>query len=676
MQNVRLPTFEFLLQTQKRITRRSQLSNWLLLALRVSSVSLIVFLAARPLLLGLNWVEGGFSSLHLTVLVDNSASMGYQVGDGTRFDLAKRVAAGLIRSLSGDDRVSILSTIPRLSEGEPEEMSRESALTYLDKIRQTDAAGDAVRVLRRGMELAAATKGRHRIVILSDMAKTGWEALRLRGLGRLSPHTQLQFVRIAPERGVADVAIKKVSLRPWPPNASSTLAVVLQVVNRGFTARKQVGVSLYLGKSQVGYSEMNFEAGEEKEVSFRVVAPAEGFLEGRLELSPDALVATNRYFFSAEMSRRNRVLIVDGDPRRGLVESEAFYFSNALRASPPGRDSPILVEVVAGYELSKVKWDRYDLVVACNVGKWPSGKPESLRRFVERGGGLFLAGGALTTRNLLGQGWLPGVWGVARSIKPPQGPRTLPENSMHPVFSLMGTDPSRFFAKTKVRRLISLKPSESGKVLLALKDGTPILVTGRFGAGKIALWASTCDREWTNIPVRPVFVPFMRGVVNFLGAQAGGTVAGIEAGHPIIIRLKPNFEGDSVRIQGPSNIRGRVRLKAAGPRNRARAASAHNQGRPSGRFTNTVLAGFYEITGPERKQMVAANVPVSEAILKEMSEGELKNRLPGLDVVVHSIKADSSGYEDAIPNRIDLGVYLLLFLAAIFAFEGALADRS
>ncbi|MFP6868507.1 MAG: BatA domain-containing protein [Nitrospinota bacterium] len=677
---VRLPTFEFLLRTHRRIARRSQLRNWLLLALRVSAVSLIVFLAARPLLSGSGWLGGGFSPLHLTVLIDNSASMGYRIGSGTRLSLAKRTAAGLIRSLSGDDRVAVLPTVPGPGGGEPEDMSGRAALARLDKIPQTAAAGDAVRVLRAAMERAAASKDRRRIVILSDMAKTGWEALRIRGLRRLSPHTRLQFVRIAPERGTDDVAIHNVRLRPWPPRAASTLAVVLRVANRGSKARKKVGVSLYMGKDRAGFSEVDLGAGEEKEVSFRAVAPAEGFLEGRLELSADSLAATNRYFFSAEMSRRNRVLIVDGDPRRGLVESESFYLSNALRASAPGGDSPILVEVVAGYELGKVEWDRYDMVVACNVGKWPPGKSEELRRFVERGGGLLLAGGALAGGRLPGQGWLPAVWGAPRGVKIPQGPRVSPENLRHPIFSLMGANPSRLFAKTKIRRLISLKPAGGGKVLLALKDGTPVLVAGRSGAGKIALWASTCDREWTDIPVRPVFVPFMRGMVHFLGVREGGTVAGIDAGRPIVIRPRANSKGDSVRIQGPGGIRGLVRLKLAGPDNRARAAGAAPPRGPGarleGRFTNTVQAGFYEMNGPEGKQMLAANVPASEAILRAMSEAELQSRLPGLDVVVRSIQAEGPESQGAIPGRVDLGVYLLLFLAGIFAFEGALADRS
>ena len=88
--------------------------------------------------------------------------------------LAKRTAAGLIRSLSGDDRVAVLPTVPGPGGGEPEDMSGRAALARLDKIPQTAAAGDAVRGLRAAMERAAASKDRRRIVILSDMQ--GWMA--------------------------------------------------------------------------------------------------------------------------------------------------------------------------------------------------------------------------------------------------------------------------------------------------------------------------------------------------------------------------------------------------------------------------------------------------------------------------------------------------------------------
>ena len=680
---VRLPTYEFLLRTQRRIATRSQLKNWILLALRISAVLLVVFLAARPLLSGRGWAGGGsWSPHHLSVVIDNSASMAYRAGEGTRFDLAKRAARRLIENLSPRDRVMMLTTTgPRATRPGAAKpaggLSKDAALARLSSVEQTDAAGDGVRALKMAMAGAEGQLDRRTIVVLSDMAKSDWEGLRIRGLRRVDSHTWVQFVRMAPEAGTSDILIQDVRLRPWPPRRDATFAVVFWVANRGLKDGKSISVSLFVGESRAGFSEMELKAGEEKEVSFRVLAPKEGSLKGRIVLSPDPLSATNSYYFSAEMGRRNRVLIIDGDPRRGLVDSESFYISNALRASPPGGDSPILVEVVAGYEMGRTEWSGYDLVVACNVGKWFGGAAESLRRYVEQGGGFLIAGGKLAGARMPGEGWLPAAFGQPRSVKPPQGAVVTTKGIAHPIFSLMGINPSRLFSMIRLRRVAPLSPAGGGQVLMALKDGTPVLVAGRAGAGKITVWGATCDRDWTDIPVRPVFVPFLRGIVNYLGARSEGAVAGIEAGEPIRVLSSAHRVGQSVQVKGPFGIEGTARLRGVSlSRPDFYDPGGSQGGRVEAKFTNTHRAGFYEILGPDEKEWVAANVPASEASLDALSEAELRERLPWLDLAVRAVGAEDSEPGSAIEGRLDLGIYLFLFMAAILVCEGALADRS
>jgi hypothetical protein len=678
---VRLPTFEFLLRTQRRIAMRSQLKNWILLALRISAVSLVVFLAARPLLSGEGWAGGSsWSPLHLTLLIDNSASMAYRTGKGTRFELAKRAARRLIGDLSSIDRASVLTTAeasgaPLGGEGQ------RAALARLESVRQTDAAGDGPGALQRIMAGAPALVDRRSLIVLSDFAKSDWEGLRLRGLRRVNPHMRVQFVRVAPEAGTGDTAIMSVRRRPWPPRAGSPFAVVATVANRGKTKRGKVPVSLFLGGAKAGFAEIELEAGEEKKVSFRVLAPSEGSLRGRIELGPDQLSATNRRYFSAEMGRRSRVLIIDGEPRRGLVDSESFYFSNALSAAPPGGDSPILVEVVAGYEMGKVEWSDYDLVIACNVGEWQPGAAGKLRSYVEEGGGFLLAGGKLAEGQNPGEGWMPASFGASRTLKPPQGTAVPPERRGHPVFSKMGSNPSRLFSRTRVRRLLPLKPSGGGKTLLTLTDGTPVLVAGRAGAGTLAVWGATCDREWTDIPVRPVFVPFLRGLVGFLGGRPEGTVAGIEAGRPILIREPAHREGEAVRVRFPSGAEETVRLghpergEASSPGGRTSGGEVRSGAAVAG-FSDTYRAGFYEIRKPGGTDLVAVNVPSSEGALEPLGDAEIRGRLPGLDVTIRGVRAEESEPGGSIDGRVDLGIFLFFLLAGILISEGALADRS
>jgi hypothetical protein len=456
--------------------------------------------------------------------------------------------------------------------------------------------------------------------------------------------------------------------------------VVSRIANQGDEEKNNIRTSLYVGDKKVGDIELDLKGWEEKEVSFRVLAPQSGILRGRIELTPDSLDSTNRHYFAAAMGTRNRVLVIDGDPKRGLTESESFYVSNALSAAPPGGNSPVTVEVVADYETGSVAWDSYELVIACNVEKWSPQTAESIRRFVERGGGFIWATGSLAGQTVPGEGWLPAMPDAAQRVKPSQSVSIPSEAWDHPVFSRMGSNPSRHFSKTRVRRVTPLRRVGNGRALLTLQDGRPMLIVGRAGAGKIAVWGSTCDREWTDIPVRPVFVPFVRGLVDYLGGRAEGTVAGIQAGESIDISAKANLVGEAVQIRSPSGSEKILRLEQEQGGDRQSptpAIRSEVEGRAAvAKFTGTFRAGFYEIRKPDGVEVVASNFPRSEAILDPLGEVELRERLPGLDLTFHSIRADDAEPVGSIEGWMDLGVLVFVFLGMVLISEGVVADRS
>ncbi|MEE9275964.1 MAG: hypothetical protein V3V62_11715 [bacterium] len=340
--------------------------------------------------------------------------------------------------------------------------------------------------------------------------------------------------------------------------------------------------------------------------------------------------------------------------------------------------------MVAGYELEKVDWSAYDLAIVCNVGRWPGDSAAGLRRFVEEGGGLLLAGGDIAGKSVPGEGWLPALPGAPRRLRPPQEVALPPGAWSHSVFSMLGTQPGLIFRRVRVRRLSPLAPVRGGRTLLTLADGTPLLVAGASGAGKVALWGATCDRDWTDIAVRPVFVPFMRALVDYLVGGIRGTSSSVVAGAPLEIRARANRVGEEVRVRPPGGREVTLRLEAVAPPTSGgsdgkEAASPAGRGRPGAalaRFAGTHRAGVYDVRGPEGPEPVAANVPASEADLEPLSAEALRQRVAGLDVVVRSLAADAEAPEAAFEGRIDLGVFLLMALAAVLVFEGAVADRS
>ena len=57
-------------------------------------------------------------------------------------------------------------------------------------------------------------------------------------------------------------------------------------------------------------------------------------------------------------------------------------------------------------------------------------------------------------------------------------------------------------------------------MLARFDDGAPALVERAVGDGKLVVWASSLDAYWTNLPLQPVFLPFVHQLGKYAGRYA------------------------------------------------------------------------------------------------------------------------------------------------------------
>ena len=135
-----------------------------------------------------------------------------------------------------------------------------------------------------------------------------------------------------------------------------------------------------------------------------------------------------------------------------------------------------------------------------------------LARFVEQGGGLFVAAGPRAS------------W--------PSEVDLLPGHHRHPVDRharrrrprrRAGVRPSdvRGVPRAAQRRLLErphLRVSQRrggevmSQVLARFDAGAPAVLERRVGNGRVLLWASALDTSWSDLPIKPVFLPFIHRV--------------------------------------------------------------------------------------------------------------------------------------------------------------------
>ncbi len=130
-----------------------------------------------------------------------------------------------------------------------------------------------------------------------------------------------------------------------------------------------------------------------------------------------------------------------------------------------------------------------------------------LKTFVEGGGGLLVALGPRAT--LPAADWLPVTLAGVEDRTRGAAAKLSGFDYGHAVFEPFRAPRSGDFSSARVYgyRLLTARP---GAVTLARFDGgTPALVEGTLGRGRVLVLATTLDLFWNDLALKPVYLPFV-----------------------------------------------------------------------------------------------------------------------------------------------------------------------
>lgn len=139
-----------------------------------------------------------------------------------------------------------------------------------------------------------------------------------------------------------------------------------------------------------------------------------------------------------------------------------------------------------------------------------------LARFVEQGGGLFVAAGSRAQ-------WPPDVDILPGSIGNPED-RTRIEARVgaieyaHPVFEPFRAARSGNFSAVAVYGYRKITPVEGAQVVARFDGSAPALAERKVGNGRVLLWGTALDVSWSDLPLSKVYVPFVHRAVRHLAA--------------------------------------------------------------------------------------------------------------------------------------------------------------
>ena len=585
------PSLMFVRRIPYQSVRRRKLHNLLLLFIRLTALALIILAFARPFLAQENAAAApGAGAREVVILLDNSYSMGF----ADRWERARAAAHAEISRLNASDRASVVlfGTAAEITLRSTPEQERLSAAVATAK-PGAGATRYAPALKVAGSILAESTLPRREVVLISDFQRAGWrgeEGARLPEGAILTP---------VPIQGTSDrpnVSVTAVSLARSTFSGQERVAVTAGLVNRTEQPVTGSTVALEVAGLPVASKPLSLEPGGTGSVSFDPVTISGRNVRATVRLSEDALATDNAFNFVVSPIQPVRITVVDrGNAGGGLYLSRALAIGESPRFDVVTRQA----DALSDEDL------RRSGVVLLNDVAVPSALARRLQRYVQDGGGLFVAAGPRAS-------WpgdvdlLPAA--VGRPVDRTRGDvaRVGGLEYAHPVFEPFRAPRSGDFASIPVYGYRTLTTVADAQVLARFDAGAPAVVERRVGSGRVLLWGSTLDTTWTDLPRRAVFLPFVHRSMRHLASYT-------EPRHWLQV-------GEVLDPAAAAAPRADVERTVVTPS--GRRVPVEDEG---SEVLELSEQGFYELRGPSNENVgvIAANVDPAEADLTPMDPREI-----------------------------------------------------
>ncbi len=544
----------FLKELQKTTMQRVRVQQWLLLLLRALAIGCLALAFARPTLTGdLAGALGGKARSSIGLVIDNSLSMTHRDAHGEYLARAREIAAGVIGQMQPGDEITLMTT---------EETTPGEAVFY----GSTAAALDAVKeiaprpgsislsraVLRAADALSEADNLNREIYLISDMQRTALADSSSAGL----PRDVRAYVLPVGGARQANVGITEVRITSRIVEENRPLRMQATLVNYGPELLEQYGASVFLGGQRMAQAAADLPPGQPTTVSFVLTPDQRGWLSGAVRLEDDAFEFDNTRFFTLHVPEQRKLLLIAGEGQR------LDYLSLALTSGLSGDRSAFEVDTVPENGFTSRAIDGYDAVILAGPNHLTGAEIEALARYVEQGGGLlFFPSRRARTEDYsalfrqIGGGAWQGFTGDAAG--PPMASFARVDYE-HPLLEgvfegAAGRGPT--LESPDVYQAMQYIPAGGNEhTVIQLSNGFPFLQEIRHGEGVAFLVAVAPDPDWSDFPVRGLFIPLLYRSVYYLSSSESVSGEQLLAGRSGEIRIPGVAGRTTLRLISPQGV--------------------------------------------------------------------------------------------------------------------------
>lgn len=661
-------TVRFIQMSHQTNVQRHKLKRLLLLLMRMLMLLLLGFAFARPF-----FAEDPATAPELggvrnaVIILDTSYSMQY----ADTFVEAKKEAIKRLDSLESADAVALILSADKARQVLPIDSEHSHIRSAIENATLTNYTTDYLDAIQTADEiLKAVSVGQKQIYLVADLQKSGWESFL--ETDRLSPDVNIEFVDVAAEQQ-ENRAVTAINVPPIVLLDQKDAELVARIHNYSNERVENLTVSLFIDNDKVETMQLDIEPNDSLDAAFRIRIDlqTESAHTGRVEIESDDLEIDNARYFTVQSMKSIKVHCVNGERKRNDMDDETFFLTRAI-ANVGGDGVPIdYTESTAIPSAAAIQ--KYDVLILANLSKMSSTEAERLKTYVNAGGGLILTMGDQVDSGVYQQH----LGGTENSLLPctlmqavgdPIGKEEFQVIAnveyRHPIFTPFSNPNHGDFAKGRFFRYYQSTPTSDASVIAVFDDGNPAVVEKIYGNGRVLCYTSTIDREWNDLPIHGVFLPFLHETIKYLALKQAGKV--------------PDYRiGDGMNYSGSQENAGKE-VAVFDPDRKETRMSLNEQGNLF--YEETLNPGIYSVhQSGEEEHYFVINVDTVESDLTPRNPEELTSMLIGTtetdrtptELTPEVVKK----YKEDVERNQSLSTFILLAVFALAITEMFLANR-
>ena len=644
---IQFPALVFVRQVPQRTIRRRTLQNVLLMLLRCLAILLIVIAFTRPFFTGGSSAKSSTAAGATVILVDNSLSMRRE----NFFAEAQRRAEAAIDDARNDEQIALVSFDKRYAVTNRFTNDKNRLRTAVQTLNAGWDGTDYEQALRGAESLLSEvqTNGPKRIVMISDFQAAGWR--QANATFKLANTTQLTTLDVSGNNPAANVAITDVEARGvvFGQKYLDTLAV--HVSNFSDAPRDHVGVDFQINDQTVEKRDVTLNSRDSRVVEFSGFNLNDGANRCTVEISSGDFAPDNRFYFTLRRETPAKALIIESASRG---RSDSLHLQSALTTDD---NLPFTFNLKSTGSVDPASVVEQKLVILNDAGAINPALADALTRFVNAGGQLIISTGPQTQADSFNnalQQLAPAVLREPVQTKAGESAAITDIKFDHPIFEVF--QQSGRLAGANVMGYFRSEPRANATVLARFEDGSPALIEGATGKGRVLLFTSSLGPSWNDLPLTPLYLPFIHQMVRYAGTREDNSWYGL--GQTFMVRR--NGESAPPAIDTPSGAR-----------------LNENRSTPDGELLVTAREpGFYRLRYSSQPDFAAVDIDGTEGDFSKLNFQEFIAGVTGGAGGAEGAASNQNLSGEEVEGRQRVWWSLLLVALALLLIESVLARRT